>query len=88
MLQMVRLTSAAVQRAFATSGTTVTQNNRPPGQSVPHLHFLVVPRRPDDGYPRQSNVPESEDELTGQALELAAALGAGASCDGSTTNSV
>ncbi|WP_084678630.1 HIT family protein [Actinopolymorpha alba] len=74
MLRMVRLTSVAVQRAFDASGTTVMQNNGPPGQSVPHLHFHVVPRRPGDGYPRRASVPELEDELTDQALKLAAAL--------------
>lgn len=77
MLQMVRQTSAAVRKAFDASGTTVVLNSGSPGQSVPHLHFHVVPRRPGDGYPRRSNVPEHEDELTLQALALATALGTG-----------
>jgi len=42
--QMVRRTSAAVRQAFDVSGTTVMQNNGPPGQSVKHLHFHVIPR--------------------------------------------
>ena len=74
MLQMVSLASAAIQRAFDASGTTVLQNNGPPGQSVPHLHFHVVPRRPGDGYPRRVGAATSEDELEQQALRLAAAL--------------
>jgi histidine triad (HIT) family protein len=77
MLRMVRRTSAAVQQAFDVSGTTVLQNNGSPGQSVPHLHFHVVPRRPGDGYPRRSNTPEPDDELRSQALELATALAYG-----------
>lgn len=74
MLRMVGRTSAAVQRTFGASGTTVLQNNGPPGQSVPHLHFHVVPRRPGDGYPSRTNDPESDEELARQARQLAAAL--------------
>jgi len=43
MLQMVQRTSVANQRTFGVSGTTVVQNNGLPGQSVPHLHFHIVP---------------------------------------------
>jgi len=72
--QMVRRTSAAVRQAFDVSGTTVMQNNGPPGQSVRHLHFHVIPRWRGDGYPRRSDEPESDAVLESQAAELAAAL--------------
>lgn len=73
-LQMVSRTSAAIQRAFGVSGTTVLQNNGAPGQSVPHLHFHVVPRWAGDGYPKRSDVAVPDDELAEQAEKLAAAL--------------
>jgi histidine triad (HIT) family protein len=74
MLRIVQRTSAAVRRAFSASGTTVLQNNGPPGQSVPHLHFHVVPRRSGDGYPHNSGTPVPDDVLLSQARKLAAAL--------------
>ncbi|MFD2079639.1 histidine triad (HIT) family protein [Actinopolymorpha cephalotaxi] len=75
MLRMARRTSVAVQQAFGATGTTVLQNNGKPGQSVPHLHFHVIPRRPGDGYPRRAETPVHVDELTRQATILATALG-------------
>ncbi len=74
VLRMVRRTSIAVQRAFGVSGTTVVQNNGRPGQSVDHLHFHVVPRWSGDGYPKRSEVAESDAALESQAVELAAAF--------------
>lgn len=44
VLSVVRRVSQAVQQAFGASGTTVRQNNGPPGQDVFHLHFHVIPR--------------------------------------------
>ncbi len=44
----VRRTARAVERAFRASGTTIRQNNDPPGQDVFHVHFHVIPRHVDD----------------------------------------
>ena len=44
----VKLLSAAVMQAMAAEGSFVALNNRI-SQSVPHMHFHVVPRRKGDG---------------------------------------
>ena len=43
-----QLLSSAVRDAMGAAGTFVAMNNKV-GQSVPHLHVHVVPRRPKDG---------------------------------------
>ena len=73
-LHLVGRVSAAVTAAFDVTGTTVVVNNGRPGQSVPHLHFHVIPRWEGDGYPSRSETPELENELAKQAAQLAAAL--------------
>jgi histidine triad (HIT) family protein len=44
----VQLLSRAIERAFGADGAFVAANIRV-SQSVPHLHFHVVPRRANDG---------------------------------------
>jgi histidine triad (HIT) family protein len=73
-LSAVRRVSAAILTAFDATGTTVMQNNGPPAQSVNHLHFHVVPRHEDDGYPSQSSREVPEEELEDQARRLRVAL--------------
>ena len=51
VLSAVRRVSQAVQQAFDASGTTVRQNNGPPGQDVFHVHFHVIPRFDGDTDP-------------------------------------
>jgi histidine triad (HIT) family protein len=48
-LGCVRWIAQTVQQAFHASGTTIRQNNEPPGQDVFHLHLHVMPRHLDDG---------------------------------------
>ncbi len=50
LLRDLRLVAAAVKDAFAASGVSVRLNLGPPGQSVAHLHFHVIPRYLDDEF--------------------------------------
>jgi histidine triad (HIT) family protein len=47
-LQRLQRVTAAVEAGMAAAGSFVAANNRI-SQSVPHLHFHVVPRNPKDG---------------------------------------
>lgn len=46
----VRDVARAVQWAFGADGTTIRQNNNPPGQEIDHLHFHIVPRFVGDDF--------------------------------------
>ena len=48
LFQAVQKLESAVERALAAEGTFIAVNNRI-GQSVPHLHIHIVPRRKGDG---------------------------------------
>lgn len=50
LMRMLRDAALAVQHAVGADGTTIRQNNRPPGQEIPHLHFHLIPRFVDDDY--------------------------------------
>jgi histidine triad (HIT) family protein len=78
LMAVVRRTSAAVRRALDADGSFVAANNRV-SQSVPHLHFHVVPRRPGDGlrgffWPRH---PYRDDAHREQVREAIARVMAG-----------
>lgn len=50
LIVAVKKVSAAVVRALGVDSVNVLQaNGRWAAQSVPHLHFHVIPRRPNDG---------------------------------------
>lgn len=70
-------TSAAVRRAVGADGTFVAANNRV-SQSVPHLHFHVVPRRRGDGlrgffWPRHGYTDDDHRRATAEAIRAAMA---------------
>jgi histidine triad (HIT) family protein len=49
-MTLVQRVGRAMQRALGASGVVVLNaSGRDSGQSVPHLHFHVVPCWPDDG---------------------------------------
>ena len=73
-LDMVRRVALAVTAVFGVSGTTVTQNNGAPSQSVTHLHFHVIPRHDGDGYPNVSAPEVALSDLAAQAILLGQAL--------------
>ncbi|MBO0868990.1 MAG: HIT family protein [Micromonosporaceae bacterium] len=73
---LVQRLAVAVQAGMAADGTFVAENNTV-SQSVPHLHFHVVPRRRKDGlrgffWPRTRY--GSDPEATETAARIAAAL--------------
>jgi histidine triad (HIT) family protein len=70
LLMSVQRVSRAVIEAFGVSGTTIMQNNGPPGQRVMHIHFHVVPRHQNDGYPREATDETGRSELERQAKLL------------------
>jgi histidine triad (HIT) family protein len=75
-LRAVQRLAAAVPAALDATGTFVAANNTV-SQSVPHLHFHVVPRRPKDGlrgffWPRGRY--ESDAEMADVATTLRRAL--------------
>jgi histidine triad (HIT) family protein len=73
---VIRTISAAMPEAFGCQGTFVAANNVV-SQSVPHLHFHVVPRTKGDGlrgffWPRTKYA--SDDEAETYAAKLRAVL--------------
>ncbi len=48
-IRTTQLVAAAVKRAFETPGLMITQvNGAAAGQTVPHVHFHIIPRRPGE----------------------------------------
>ena len=48
VMAWLRRASLTVKQAFGASGTSIRQNNGPPGQDVFHVHFHLIPRFPND----------------------------------------
>lgn len=75
---VVRRVAAAVPRALDAQGTFVAANNIV-SQSVPHLHFHVVPRRKGDGlrgffWPRIRYADDAEMASVAAAITAAVAV--------------
>jgi histidine triad (HIT) family protein len=74
--QIVQKLSVAVERGMDAEGTFIAANNKV-SQSVPHLHFHVVPRRKGDGlkgffWPRKKY--SSDTEMAETAARIKSAL--------------
>jgi len=70
LLERVRNTARSVQQAADATGTTIRQNNGPPGQEINHLHFHIAPRFPGDDYWHAEAAAVSEKERERQAALL------------------
>jgi histidine triad (HIT) family protein len=75
-LSLVRRISAAVEAGLGSGGTFICLNNKV-SQSVPHIHFHVVPRTKGDGlrgflWPRTKYA--SDEEAQEYARRISAAL--------------
>ena len=71
-LRAVQRLAAALPAALEATGTFVAANNTV-SQSVPHLHFHVVPRRPKDGL-RGFFWPRGRYETDAEMADVAALL--------------
>lgn len=72
--ERVRRIAMAVQHVSGADGTTLLQNNHPPGQELPHLHVHVIPRFLGDEGPLTSTIEVGIDERTRWAEQLRTAL--------------
>ncbi|GMU78190.1 MAG: hydrolase [Acidimicrobiia bacterium] len=75
LLGEVRRVAAAVQDGLDAHGTFIAENNVV-SQSVPHLHFHVVPRRRKDGlrgffWPRERYADDAEAHEYGRRIRAA-----------------
>lgn len=73
LLRVVQRVSRAQQRALGAEGSFTAANTRV-SQSVPHLHFHVVPRRQGDGLFRAGLVWVRKRYRDGEAAQLATRL--------------
>ncbi len=65
----------AVAHALQTTGFNLEQNNGTiAGQVIPHLHFHIIPRRPDDGFRHWPGTPYAEGEVVVIQEKIQAAL--------------
>ncbi len=59
----VKKVGQAIKQGLGVDGYNVCENNDPAaGQIIPHLHFHVIPRYPDDGLRQWPQEPYAEGE--------------------------
>lgn len=76
-MRTVRRVVPAVRKALGVDALNVLQNNgEAAGQSVHHVHFHLVPRRPGDDVPiKWVMKPGDQDAIQGLGQRIAAAVG-------------
>jgi histidine triad (HIT) family protein len=75
LIAATQLVAKASKRAFAADGITILQYNEPAGgQSVPHLHFHVIPRHAGIPLRPHGGAMEKADILSANAEKLRRAL--------------
>lgn len=72
LMRVVRAAARAMESGLEAEGSFVAQNNNV-SQSIPHLHFHVVPRRRHDGlkgffWPRKGYEDEAEQAAYAEVL--------------------
>ncbi|MEZ5498004.1 MAG: HIT domain-containing protein [Steroidobacteraceae bacterium] len=74
-MRMTQRIAIAARAAFAADGVTIMQfNGSAAGQSVPHVHFHVVPRRAGEAMARHATQMADPGQLEALAMQLRAAL--------------
>lgn len=70
-IRTTQLVAAAVKRAFDAPGILITQVNGPDaGQTVPHVHFHIIPRRPGESLLLHAAVRADPEQLRGHAERI------------------
>ena len=72
--ERLRRIAVAVRQVSGADGTTLVQNNHPPGQELPHLHVHVIPRFNGDGWPLTETIEIGGEERRRWAERLSTAL--------------
>jgi len=74
-MRTTQLVAAAVKRAFDAPGIMIMQMNGPAaGQTVPHVHFHIIPRRPGEQLRMHAAVRADPEQLREQAELIRRAL--------------
>ncbi|MCS6946237.1 MAG: HIT family protein [Steroidobacteraceae bacterium] len=74
-IQTTQRIARAVKQALAAPGIQIVQmNGAAAGQTVPHLHFHVIPRRPGENLKFHASAPVSPEKLEPIAQKIRAAL--------------
>lgn len=62
--RVIQKIAPAIVRATGAEGCVIATNvGEAAGQSVPHAHFHIIPRRKGDGLPSWPNPPAEQDQL-------------------------
>ncbi len=73
LLPSIQRVARGICKALQVDGFNVHQNNGSvAGQVIPHLHFHIIPRRPDDGlhpWPDMTNPPDDREALAQRIAE-------------------
>lgn len=72
---VIQKIAPAIVRATGAEGCVIVTNvGEAAGQSVPHTHFHIIPRKKGDGLPSWPNPPADQTQLAQIARDIIAAL--------------
>lgn len=70
-IRTTQLVAAAVKRAFDAPGIMIAQvNGSAAGQTVPHVHFHIIPRRPGEQLRLHATVKADPEQLRAHAERI------------------